>query len=98
VVERERERQGRFFFKKRPRVKKGFEIGIKSGCKEEGRVDRHLVEPPAVDLVNDLHDTGEERLHEGDGPLLEGLRKHRVVGVGKDLVQAEKSISRYKVA
>mmetsp|Transcript_41521 Transcript_41521/g.96930 ORF Transcript_41521/g.96930 Transcript_41521/m.96930 type:complete len:774 (+) Transcript_41521:686-3007(+) len=46
----------------------------------------YLVEPPPVDLEDDLHHAGKQRLHQRHGPLLEGLGEHRVVGVGKDFL------------
>mmetsp|Transcript_36390 Transcript_36390/g.74689 ORF Transcript_36390/g.74689 Transcript_36390/m.74689 type:complete len:855 (+) Transcript_36390:63-2627(+) len=44
-----------------------------------------LVEPAPVDLKDDLGDAGEEGAHEGQGPLLESLGKHSVIGVCEHL-------------
>jgi hypothetical protein len=54
----------------------------------------HLVEPTPVDLEDDLHDTGEQALHKSNGPLLERLGEHSVVGVCEHLHENKVSMVR----
>lgn len=45
----------------------------------------HGIQVVVVDLVDDLHVAGQDVLHEGDRPTLQGLGEHGVVGVGAGL-------------
>ena len=44
-----------------------------------------LLHVQMVDVEDDLQVSGQELLHHGHGPPLQGLREDRVVGVGADL-------------
>ena len=44
-----------------------------------------LLHVEMVDVEDDLQVSGQELLHHGHGPPLQGLREDRVVGVGADL-------------
>lgn len=44
--------------------------------------DTHI-QVSLVDLIDDLQVPGEQLLHQVHGPALQGLGKHRVVGVGE---------------
>ena len=46
-----------------------------------GMLRPHVVQEPAVDLVDDLQVPREQRLEQLDRPLLQGLGQQRVVGV-----------------
>ena len=41
----------------------------------------HLLQEAGVNLVDDLHMTGQDALHEGHGPLFKGFRQHGVIGI-----------------
>lgn len=40
-----------------------------------------------IDLINDLQVSGQQLLHQLHWPALQGLREHRVVGVGEGLLR-----------
>jgi hypothetical protein len=48
-------------------------------------MNEYLVDPPTIDLIDDLHDSRQKALHQGNRPLLERLRQHGVIGVGEHL-------------
>jgi hypothetical protein len=43
----------------------------------------NFIQKPAVDLVNDREQAGAHQLKETDGPVLQCLREHSVIGVGQ---------------